>query len=292
LPDPPPTYGVDCGRGDPGPSCGSQAYDGDTNPWDAGANACLSFVQPGDSPRAGTAPTNGLVGTGYVFSGNAHVEGIQPVGTQSGFLTGWSWTSTDEIGVTVARYWSTNYPTNGILGQAVKGTEWGEASHPADTEFFVGFQSNGSNTHFPYMGLLWTTSSGCATALASVVTLAGYVECVTDNPGVADIGIRFEATGWTRPGDFFGKWQCISYHIKGIGTSDVQVRVYDQTGALAYGFTGIDAAGLKNQGYDSGGWDIYHNAYGSISEAAATGYDNFHARKGPPVSCASLGFGA
>ena len=284
-----PTYGKACGNGQPGPNCGPQAFDGGGgNPWNAGSNTCLGFLEQGDGGIVDSGPTNGLSTAGDVFAGNGSIEMIQFDGTPAGTLAEWGFGATAELGITYVQRWSANYITAGSLGGPVKGHEMGVGSHQSDIEYLIGYQSNSSTAFWPFTGFVWTrTNTSGLAAIAGASASVGSFALVEDGSG-NDVAVRFWASGWTRPGDWLGRWICLKEHRTGFGTSNVSVAVYEGD-TLRYEVSGIDGAEIKNDtALTFGTLNIYHNNAGSMSADVSIMLDNFVLVAGPPMDCADV----
>lgn len=287
-----PTYGVTCNPdpGTPNEICTWEIILGDANPWQAGVNtAALRIMIDGTGPFIGTL-TGGNSPSGDVWAGNASFEGLQQYERQGAHWGQDTFSDATEIGVTMAAYWSSNVASSGLIGDAVKGWEFADGTFPGYGEWITNGRVSGvcgSSSHVPFSGFFWY---GAGTTFADFSGATNTVGSVCDG-GTALVMVP----SWTRPSDFFGKWFCVRYHVTGMGTSNVSVKVYDPTvnndTAKVLDVSNINGAKLMNQAYDFIEIQANNNAGGATqTEDTSQGFDNAHIRRGAPVPCSQIGF--
>jgi hypothetical protein len=216
-------------------------------------------------------------------------------GTDAGFLFVKGISPTTEVGITEAMALSPGFRDTGVLSQALKRDEWG-APGGWGQFWYIGGQSNVPNyrQRFPFAAFLWTRGgSTCWNNIGKVRALVGEVMCNGTPSGGNNALIYSPGAGW----DYAqampdGQWHCVQAHIRGLGTSNVRVTV-SLNGNKVIDLDGIDGpAMLHDQAWSEWGFDTYSNHYASTSsgQVAVHYRDNFHARRGPPVSCSQIGY--
>ncbi len=275
------------------PTCGTAATDGSGNAYNLRSSGeCIVVYEDGEAALGGGHSPNG-----DVFDGTAYLGMKNKPGTDAGFLfvKGLNPPAT-EVGITEALALSHGFRTSGVLSQALKRDEWGGPNGFAQF-WYIGGQSNVPNypARFPFAAFLWTQGgSSCWNNVGSVQAHVGEVMCNgsqqygTNNALIYSPGPSWNAA--TAMPD--GQWHCIQAHIRGLGTSNVRVTV-SLNGQPVIDLSGINGpAMLHDQSWSDWGFDTYSNHYGGGGSGAEVVHyrDNFHARRGPPVSCSQIGY--
>ena len=286
--DPAPTSGMRCNY----QTCGTAGSDGAGNAYSIRPSAeCIVIYQNGESGLQG-----GYSANGDVFDGTAYLGMKNKPGTDAGFLfvKGLS-PAVTEVGITEAIALSPGFRTSGVLSQALKRDEWG-GPNGFGQFWYIGGQSNVPNyrDRFPFAAFLWTKGgSSCFNNLGKVRALVGEVMCNGDQTyGTNNALIYSPGPSWSAAQSMpDGRWHCVQAHIRGLGTTNVRVTV-SLNGTKVIDLDGIDGpAMLHDQSWTEWGFDTYSNQYASTTSGQpVTHYrDNFHARRGPPVSCSQIG---
>lgn len=268
--------------------------------WDGNSGAAIDVQRAGDHrAEIGSLSLSGGSGTSAdVGAGNQHMAFRIGAGNTAGIVGGRNWSSATEIGVTSLVAYSSNLASTGILNDYWKGHEWGTTD---SIEWWTnGNMLNvGSAATFPFRNFFWqasgTGASACTTELRNSL-LVGTGSCdggkiyfgASNGTGVGQYN---QATDWP-----FGTWGCIRAHMTGLGTADVEVRIWFNE-ELVLHIDGFDSTYMNNKHYDRFVWNHYSNANqaGGNGPTSATSFvyeDNFHIRRGTPVSCSAVGFGS
>lgn len=276
--DPVPSLGTACRSA----TCGTAAEDGSGNVYDVRTGqSCIVIFEDGEAPVSG-----GHSPSGDVFDGRAYLGMRNSPNSGSGFITGTSLPPATEVGITEAIALSGNFPRSQVLSQPLKRDEW---SGPNDTGqfWYIGGQSNAPDfaNRFPFTAFIW--ASGCRANLDKIIVNAGEIGC-TSNALLYNVG-----PNWNRDEEMpFDQWHCVQAHIRGLGSSNVRVTVR-LNGDTLIDLEGIDGpATLDSQAWDYFGFNTYSNHFegGGDGEEVFHYRDNYHARRGPPVSCESIGW--
>lgn len=231
--------------------------------------------------RVAPGGPGGIMGSMYLKSGANH-------GTNSDN------TNATEIGVTMLLGYSSNVGTeaDSVIDAQWKHDEWGTDGQSNVEHWNLGKTGCGTDTEFPYRPFLWITSQGaCDTALAGATETVGNMDCI-------DPALRLcSTTAYDQSTDFpFGTVACHQAHIKGLGTSDVDIEI-KHNGVTVIKLENFDGAALRNNYYSNFVWNAYSNLNedgdGTSNDTDVAQYryeDNIVVVNGPPESCASIGF--
>ncbi len=309
-----PQVGSTCTEG----TCGPKEYCSDSQSlvvlgtagsdcWDGNDGSGIDIQRDDDfNDELGTLTlTGGNSGGGDVFSGNAHMAYRVEEATQNEIIGSETWTDTPEFGLTMAVAYSSNLASVSLADDAWKHEEFGD--YPYSENFHMGNTgyADGLSSTFPFNPFMFGVSSGyseaaCDAALASADRLVGNFNCNS-------AGLEGGATNGTGTNEYdqstdwpFGTWGCVQAYLNGMGTSDMEWKIWFN-GELIIHLDNFDAAThLYNTGYDEFYWNAYANANQDpdcnttcedvTTDDAYRYVDNVHFRAGAPVSCASIGF--
>jgi hypothetical protein len=275
-----PKRGTTCGYS----TCGPAEYH-PTNLWDGNSNATIDIQRPGDED----AEVPGLT-----LDSDQHDLGNQWMGWRvprgNGGIMGEMYFNppATEVGLTYLGGYSTNLASavadwNGDFpGQPWKHEEWGASQSTL-------FQGNVGGVAGPFSPTLFG-GSNCSGALAAATLSVGSADCYGGNFRVK---ANFDRSSqWP-----LGTWGCVQGHIKGLGTRSGEMRIWFNE-RLIFEIRNADFTQLlRDQNIDRLFPDTYYNGNGGgpgSTPSLQTFYryqDNFHARRGPPVSCQAVGFG-
>lgn len=272
-------------------TCGTAGADGSGNVYNVrNAAECIVVYEDGEAGVVG-----GHSPSGDVFDGTAYLGMKNKPGTDAGFLfaRGLSPPAT-EVGITEALALSPGFHDSGVLGQALKRDEWGGPNGFAQF-WYIGGQSNVPNypQRFPFAAFLWTQGGGsCWNNIGNVQVHAGEVMCNGDQ-STNNALVYSPGPNWNRAQAMpNGQWHCVQAHIRGLGTSNVRVTV-SLNGQPVVDLSGINGpAMLHDQSWTDWGFNTYSNHYGGGGSGQEVVHyrDNYHARRGPPVSCSQIGY--
>lgn len=319
--DPAPYLGTACGktlcsghRTYCGPVQGALTPAGVADCWGPGinTNAQLWIQRSGefDDENSALTLTGGSGASADVGAGNTHMFQRVPLGPNDGDNgTGeMGFTQSTEVGITMLHAYASNVGSSGILGAPWKHEEWlGTESDGGWAEHWnLGMTGSGggqNDLYFPYQPLFWTKSTtACATYLSTAVAHVGGIGCIDGVRGVGmtaggsvypidSIGTAWKNSGVTnydRATDFpYGTWACHRAHVKGLGTSDVEVKIWHED-TLVIHIDNLDGANiLQNPNYTTFWWNAYSNKQvgDGLSQVTGRYRDNVHIRAGEPVSC-------
>lgn len=303
-----PRKGATCTNNGQGNACGLKEYcsaaqgavvdGGGADCWEANSGAAIDIERENDfKAEIGSLTLSGGKGLTADIGGpgKQHIAFRIGVGDTAGIVGGVDFSATTEVGYSSLVAYSSNLSSTGILSDYWKGHEWG-------TLDYIEWWTNGNMLNvgtaatFPFRNFFWQKSgsgtSACNAALDAAL-LVGDGSC--DGGKIyfgavngAGVGQYDQATDWP-----FGTWGCVRGHMTGLGTSDLEVRIWFNE-ELVIHIDGFDGSTyLQNQDYRIFRWNHYANKNIAPSTTTATAFvyeDNAHLRKGAPVSCAAIGF--
>lgn len=303
-----PRLGVTCSPS--GSVCGTKEYcseaQGDVvdglgvDCWQGNDSAAVDIQRSGDfNDELGTLSLSGGFGeTSDIFAGRAHMayRTAEGSGKTAGIVGDASWTAATEIGVTLAMAYSSNIGSASLIDDPYKHDEFGD--YPYSEYWYAGNIGPGSNTTFPFRPWMFkalaVSEATCDAAVAAADVLVGSFDC-------NDVQMVYGATNGTGTNQYdqatdwpFGTWGCVQAHISGMGSSDVEIRIYFNEELIIH-IDNLDGSVLYNQDYNAMVLNNYSNANQGLGETATTEaayryQDNYHIRQGAPVSCSSIGF--
>lgn len=252
---------------------------GDSAEIGGGNTSFAHYIRPGS--------TAGILGTAWLRSGGA---------------VGSSGTNTDvtEVGITMALAYSPNIltETDSVIGYnggtpQWKHNEWASDSQSYQEHWNLGNTGCGSVSEFPYRPFMFNTGlSACNSALSGATKTVGDADCT-------DVALRLCSTSAydiTQADSPFGRWVCHQAHIKGLGTSDVDIEI-KHNGTTVIKLENFDGSALRNATYSNFAWNAYSNRNesgdGTSNNTDVAQYryeDEIVVVNGPPEPCSSIGF--
>lgn len=317
-----PYLGTQCGYGGAGCSgnteyCssaqGALTGAGVADCWGPGSNAKarIDIQRTGDfDDVVGTLTLTGGTGAAAdVLGGNAHFAHYIRPGSTAGIL-GAAWlkaggigssgdnTNATEVGITMKLAYSSNIGTeaDSVIDGPWKHDEWSDDSSANQEHWNLGNTGCGDVTEFPYRPFLFHASQAACDA-----ALAGSTDGTGSQIGSADctsVALRLcSSSAYDQATDFpFGTVGCHQAHIKGLGTSDVDITI-KHDGVVVIKLENFDGAGLDNQYYSNFYWNAYSNINedgdGTTNDTDAAMYryeDDIVVVNGPPEPCSAIGF--
>jgi hypothetical protein len=253
---------------------------GDSAEIGGGNTSFAHYVRPGS--------TAGVLGTAYLKAGGG--------GTASDN------TNVTEVGITMALAYSPNILTeaDSVIGYnggtpQWKQNEWGGpgAASGYIEHWNLGNTGCGDVSEFPYRGFMFHLGdeTSCDSEAASSV-LVGNATCNS-------AALQFCSTSAydiAQADNPFGRWVCHQAHIKGLGTTDMEVTI-KHNGTTVIQLDGFDGTLLRNSYYDQFAWNAYSNRNesgdGTSNNTDVAQYryeDEIVVVNGPPEPCSSIGF--
>lgn len=282
--------------------------------WGPGINATAGLDIQRSGDFADEIPsltlTGGAGATSDVGSGRSHMAYRVPVRGNDVGNGQTRFTGKTEIGITMLHGYSSNLLTSGVLQQPWKHEEWyGDGGSGGFAEHWnmgsTGIGGSGDTNYFPYQPFMWAMSlSACQAAMAGAQVLVGSAGCLDVGVlGMTANGSAFPnwavtssayrnsgVTNYRRSADFPpGTWQCHRAHVRGLGTSNMELRIWHND-KLVFHMTGFNAStGLRNKNYNTFWWNAYANqaGLGGLTTPVYRYRDNVHIRNGEPVACSA-----
>jgi hypothetical protein len=286
-----------------------------TDAWDGNAKACVDVQRTGDI--AAEIPGLSLSGghSGNVWDGKTHMANRIRTDAPSALASAIAGPFRSEMGVTMARAYSTNLLAANPANDSNWVTQpWKGEQTDGGLQFPEGNTGPQGFNNPPFSGgTVNANITACQQALASAEILIGNMDCssalrhAAARPGDCSGKSTCDASNeFNRKRDWpLGEWGCVRAYWSGHGTTNAEMWIEFQSASdpaprRIFHVRNLNSAAIFGTGAQIGTyvWDAYYNANGGNSwntPSTETFYrynDNMHLRHGPPVSCAQIGFGA